>query len=50
MIDIDTVLAVVDIFPGNFTAVPAGVPVTDKPAELNGILPEKSVIPHPVGE
>ena len=50
MFDIDTILAVFDVFPGDFTAVPACIAVDHKSAELDGILPEEAVISHPVGE
>jgi hypothetical protein len=50
MFDINTVFAVIDVFPGYFAAVPTGIPVDDKPAELDGIFPEEAIVTHPVGE
>jgi hypothetical protein len=48
--NVNTVFAVIDVFPGYLTPVPAGIAVANKPAELDGILPEEAVITHPVGE
>ena len=50
MFDINTVFAVIDVFPGYLAAVPTGIPVDDKPAELDGIFPEEAIVTHPVGE
>jgi hypothetical protein len=50
MFDINTVFAVIDVFLRYLAAVPTGIAVTNKPAELDGILPEEAVIAHPVGE
>jgi hypothetical protein len=50
MFDVHAVLAVIDVFPGYLAAVPTGISMDDKPAKLDGILPEKAVVTHPVGE
>ena len=50
MFYVNTVLAIINIFPYYLAPVPTRVSMDDKPAELDGILPEEAIITHPVGE
>ena len=50
MFDVNTILAIINIFLYYLASVPTSVSMANKPTELDGILPEEAIITHPVGE
>ena len=50
MFYVNTVLAIINVFLYYLASVPARVSMDNKPSKLDGILPEETIITHPVGE